>query len=1010
MKLHLFILLMLSPFLSMCQSIPVSGTVINEQGDPIPSATITVKRTNQSTASDSKGRFTIHDSRLTDTFIVSAIGYHTVEEPNNPRGQITIILKRKITELDQVIINAYGTTTQRLNTGSIVKVSATDISRQPVSNPLAALQGRVPGLNITQTSGVPGAGFNIQLRGRSSLDASLSRNDPLFIIDGVPFEPGNLVTNQLTSAANKPRAANEGGLSPLNNINPADIESIEILKDADATVIYGSRAANGVILITTKRAAAGRTVLQANFSAGFSRPARTMDMLGTKQYLQMRREAFANDGFTLQTDFPYFDGYAPDLLIWDTLQYIDYKKELIENTAHAADAQLSLSGGNAFTQFLIAGNYHRETNVFSRSLADKRTGLHFNINHTTSDKKFNATLSGFFTSDKNNLIQKDLTQFINMPPNFRIYDDAGKPNWIQDGIIIHDLDMSYASIPAAELLKRYSSLNENLSGNLQLSYKVTNNLILKTSLGCNKFTTDENSILPKASLSPLSSSLASSSFGYASSKSWIAEPQLHYTAKIAKGSLNILLGTTWQERKFSSTYINATNYTNDLLLSSIDAAGLIDASGNFIQYRYTAFFGRINYNWLNKYILNLSARRDGSTRFGHDNRFENFSAIGAAWIFSEESFLKNSQSLLSYGKLRFSYGTTGNDQIGDYRYLDLWRSAFNTYQGYPGLVPAALYNPNYQWEINKKLEAAIETGFLKDRILITAAWYRNRSNNQLIAYKLPNQTGFSSVIQNFPALVQNTGVELSLSSKNITTKNFSWSTSANISFPKNKLISFPGLHTSSYALSYKVGMPLSIIRGYHYLGVDAATGIYTVEDTNRDGQFDNDDYIVLGNTGPKYYGGLQNNFTYKDIELSFFFEFRKQIGKNYLAALANNQPGLAINQPDVVLDRWQKPADNTSVQRFTSSYSNEAAFAAYYLSTSAGIYTDASFIRLKNMYAAYNIPVRWLKKLNIQSTRIYLQAQNLFVITGYLGSDPETQDILVLPPLRTIAMGIQIKF
>ncbi|WP_276504447.1 SusC/RagA family TonB-linked outer membrane protein [Terrimonas pollutisoli] len=1010
MKPQYFIIALLCPFFSMCQTIPVTGTIINEQGEPVPSATITLKRTKQSTTSDSKGHFTFDFSLLSDTFIVSAIGYQTTEEPNNERGQITIILKQKITELDQVLIQAYGTTTRRLNTGSIAKLSGEDIRRQPVSNPLAALQGRIPGLVITQTSGVPGSSFNVEIRGRSSLDLSLSRNDPLFIIDGVPFEPGNLPASQLVSAANKPRSTNEGGLSPLNTINPADIESIEVLKDADATAIYGSRGAGGVILITTKKGVVGKTSVAVNTSAGFSRAARTMDMLTTAQYLSMRREAMANDGFTPQKDFPYSDGYAPDLLVWDTTVFIDYKKELIGNTAHSSDAQLSLSGGNSTTRFLMAGNFHRETNLFSRSLTDNKAGLHFNISHSSANKKFSASLAGFYTSDKNNLLQKDLTQFLNLPPNFKMYNNAGHPNWVQDGILVHNLDMSFASIPAAELLKKYKALNENLSSNLLLSYSILPGLVAKASLGYNRFLTDENSIIPKAALSPQSNELASSNFAKSSSSGWIIEPQLHWSKKIAKGIVTLLAGTTLQERKYSATSIASTNYTNDLLLTSLDAAGLVNASNSYSQYRYTAFFGRFNYNWQNKYILNLTGRRDGSSRFGPGNRFANFSSIGMAWIFSDEPFFKKLSNIVSFGKLRASYGSTGNDQIGDYKYLDRWRAAFNTYQGYPGLVPSALYNPNYQWEFNKKLEVAIEWGFIRDRIFLSAAYYRNRSNNQLVSFKLPNQSGFSSIIQNLPALVQNTGLEFSLTSKNFTTNKFNWTTSFNLTFPRNKLVSFPGLAESGYAAVYKEGLPLSIFSGFNHLGVDPATGVYTVQDINNDGQFDNSDYKVPGNTDPKYYGGIQNSFTYRSFELSLFFEGRKQLGKNYLASLLGNQPGLATNQPVGVLDRWRHPGDITTVQKFSSSYSGTAAFGAYYFRNSNAIYTDASFIRLKTIYAAYNIPSHFLKKANIESLRIYLQAQNLFTITSYLGSDPETQDILVLPPLKTIAFGIQLKF
>lgn len=991
--------------------IDVSGKVVGENGEALEGVTITAKKSGKITISNAQGEFNLKGIDENEILLITSVGYQSEKVALNKQTNIIIKLKVDIGQLDETIVMAYGKTSRRLNTGNITKVTASEIERQPVSNPLAALQGRVPGLFISQTSGVTGSSFSVSIRGRTTLDPSLSRNDPLFVIDGVPFEPGNLPTNQLRSAANKPRNTVQGGLSPFNTINPMDIESIEVLKDADATAIYGSRGANGVILITTKKGKAGQTGFSVNMYNGWSRVTRTMDLLDTKQYLQMRREAISNDGFTPQASNGAFsNGYAPDILIWDTTKFVDYKKLVIENTAMTTDASFSLTGGKENTQFLISAGYHRETNVFSSDLTDKRASLNFNITHSSNDRKFSVQLSGFYSNDQNNLIQNDLTQYINLPPNFDMYDTTGRPNWIQKGIPIGNLNFLFGTVPAAELLKKYSSVNDNLLGNLQLSYRVAKGLVFRSNFGYNKFNSDEESSTPKASLSPLSNALASANFGNAVSKSWIVEPTLDYTKAFSKGKLNILFGSTIQERKTKSENIIATDYTSDLLLSSVNAAGQIRATNTHAQYRYSALFGRINYIWLDKYVFNLSGRRDGSSRFGPANRFTDFGSAGIAWIFSNEKFIKKDVAFMSFGKLRASYGVTGNDQIGDYRYLDLWVSTGSPYQATPGLMPANLFNPSYQWEKNKKFETAIDLGFAKDNILFSAAFSVNRSNNQLINYKLPNQAGFSSVIQNFPATVQNTTWELVLSSKNITTQNFKWSTSVNVTIPNNKLVSFPGLASSSYASLYQEGQSLNIVRLYKYEGVDLATGIYKIMDVNRDGIYNSEDFVFSRDTDPQYYGGIQNLINYKSFDFSFLFEFRKQWGRNYLSVLANNQPGLGANQPTVVLERWQKPGDIAPVQKFTSSFAGPAAYGASYVNNSDGSFSDASFIRLKNICLSWLMPNRWLNKLQIKSVKIHLQAQNLFVITEYLGSDPETQDIFVLPPLKTIAAGFQIKF
>lgn len=991
--------------------IDINGRVMNENGEPLAGVTITAKKSGKATSSNEQGEFLLRGINENDVLVFTSIGFQAEEINVNKRTAITVTLKIAIDQLDETIIMGYGTTSRRFNTGSITKVTSAEIERQPVSNPLAALQGRVPGLFISQTSGVLGSSFSVAIRGRTTLDPSLSRNDPLFIIDGVPFEPGNLSTNQLRSAANKPRNTTQGGLSPFNTINPMDIESIEVLKDADATAIYGSRGANGVILITTKRGKAGRTSVSINIYNGWSRVTRTMDLLNTQQYLQMRREAISNDGFIPQaTNGAFSNGYAPDILVWDTAKFVDYKKLVIGNTAMTTDANLSLSGGKENTQFLISAGYHRETNVFSSDLEDKRASLNFNLTHKSSDKKFSIQLSGFYSNDQNNLLQNDLTQYINLPPNFDMYDSSGKPNWIQKGIAINNLNFLFSSVPAAELLKRYSSVNDNLLGNLQLSYRLTKHLVFRSSLGYNKFGSDEESNTPKSSLHPLLNAFASASFGNSVSKSWIIEPNLDYTRSFKTGRINILLGSTLQERKTKAENIAATDYTSDLLLSSVNAAGQIRATNNHSQYRYTAFFGRINYNLLDRYIINLSGRRDGSSRFGPANRFTNFGAIGVAWIFSNEKRLKEDFTFLSFGKIRASYGLTGNDQIGDYRYLDLWASSGTPYQAMPGLVPSSLFNPSYRWEKNRKFEAAVDLGIAKDIVLLSAAFSVNRSNNQLINYKLPNQTGFSSVIQNLPAVVQNTTWEFTITTKNATTENFNWTSFLNLTIPNNKLLSFPGLATSGYASLYQEGQALNIIRLYQYEGVDPATGIYKITDVNKDGIYNAEDFLFSKNTDPKFYGGFQNILTYKSFDFSFLFEFRKQWGRNYLAVLGNNQPGLAANQPSVVLNRWQKPGDIAGVQKFTSSFGGAVAYGAAYLNNSDGSYSDASFVRLKNLSFSWLMPKLWLNKLRMESAKIYLQSQNLFVLTNYLGSDPETQDIFVLPPLKTVALGIQVTF
>jgi TonB-linked SusC/RagA family outer membrane protein len=883
----------------------------------------------------------------------------------------------------------------------VSKVSSKEIEEQPVSNVLAAIEGRVPGMIVTQNSGVPGSAFNVEVRGRSSLDLSLSRNDPLILIDGLPFEAGNLPTNQLMSAANNPVYASEGGLSALNTISPDDIESIEVLKDADATSIYGSRGANGVIIITTKKGKAGKLKLATSFYTGFSKAPNLMQLMNTREYVQMRREAFENDALVADATT------APDIASWDTTRYKDFKKLLTGGTARSTDASVQLSGGTSLTSFFVGSNFHKETTVFPGNFNDKRTSVNLSVSHSSPNKKFGLTVSALFSNDDNHLLSIDVSRYLQLPPNLLLYDSIGALAWEEKGISFSSLG---ATNPLAQLNRRYHSINQNLSSSFNIHYEIMKDLNIKLTAGYNLFTTDETSIEPKTSLDPSGFDLPSSSFANSRTTNWITEPQLTYRRNISKGKLDILVGASFQEKVYKGSTILGSNYGSDLLLGSIAAAGDVTATNFYNQYRYHAIFARIGYNYNNKYLLNLSGRRDGSSRFGPGKQFANFGAIGAGWIFSNENFISKHLNFISFGKIRGSIGITGNDQIGEYKFYDLWNSTVYPYQGASGLFPTGLFNSNYNWEKNIKQEAAIDLGFLDDRILLSAAYYRHRSSNQLISYNLPVQSGFTTIVRNLPALVQNTGLELMLNTQNVRGKNVHWNTSFTITIPKNKLLRFPGLFTSPYANSLVVGEPLSVIHRLKYLGIDPFTGIYQFEDKNSDGKLSSADYQVLGNRDPKFYGGLQNQVSYKSWQLNFFFQFVRQTGSNYLSNLYSTIPGTAYNQPTFVLNRWQRPGELAIVQLYSSQLTGAANLASTRLPVSNAIYGDASFARLKTTSLSYGLPKKWLRKIKAGESKIYVAAQNLFTITNYKGADPESQHFFQLPPLRTVAAGIQVTF
>lgn len=993
---------MIAAVLHNTTSPPFEGRVINEAGLPISGASVLDNNSLTGTVTKNDGSFALRGVQPKTVLTFSSVGYEPSAMEVKDNTPVTVRLKALVKDLDETVIIGYGKTSKRLTTGSVYKVSQSEIASQPVSNPLGILEGRVPGLLITQTNGLPGSTYKIQLRGQSSIGivpGQLPANDPLFIIDGVPYAPNNNSVQAVPSGS----ALGQSGRSPFSLINPADIDHIEILKDADATAIYGSRGANGVVLITTKRGKVGAPVFDFNINSGFSNITRYPTMLNTPQYVKMREEALQNDGQAPNS------ANAPDLLLWDTTRYTDFRKMLIGGRALTSNVQLSLSGGTNRLQYFLGTTYHYETTVFPGNLSNNRVAAHFNVHYQSKDSNLNVTTSVIYVDDNNKSILKDLTALVNLPPNAPdLYDAAGKFNWQPQELLLN---------PMALLQQTYEAKTTNLLGNLDISYRILKNLVFKTSLGYNRVQTDEISLIPGSTLNPYTTPDPSgtSYFGKMILHSWIAEPQLEYTRYLGAGKITALVGSTVQMQTGNITTTTATDFLNDDQLRNRSEAGKLSIEELNTEYKYGGVFARLTGNLHDTYIINLTGRTDGSSRFGPGKQVGKFWAVGAGWIFSNEPFIKDNISFLSFGKLRGSYGITGNDQIGDYKYLDQWQKVSFNYLGNSGIVPVQLADSNYSWEVNRKLEVGMDLGMLKDHLMLSAAWYRNRTGNQLIAYTLPAITGFNKyAAKNSPALVQNSGWEIVLQTRHKPSRHFQWNGSVSVSIPRNKLLSFPNLNNSTYAGFLIPGESLSALKGLTYTGVDDTTGLFTFEDKDKNGVISYpNDYRVIGNLGPKWYGGIQSDLQYKGWQLSFFLEYRNQKAYSYLYTIYYNStaPGtMLINQPVMVLDRWQQTSHQGALQQFTTGANNAASDAIQKFIQSSGVIDDASFWRLRNIEFSYTLPCGWSRIACMKKSRVYIQAQNLFTITRYKGIDPETQNMLALPPLRTIAAGVQLSF
>lgn len=989
------------------------GLLRNTSSEPLGGASITNKRTKKGTTTNASGYFRLKEVETGDTLIASFIGYKTAHIRVGETAEVMIVLSLAENQLDQVVIQAYGTTTRRTSTGAITKVSGDEIARANVQNPLLALVGRVPGLVVTPLDGHVSGKIKMEIRGRKTMNASFV-SEPLIVIDGVPqtildinggnYESGS--SGVVQSLALSPT----GGQSPLFGISPADIESIEVLRDADATAIYGSRGANGVLLITTRKGTSRGSTFRFDVNKGVNMVTNKWDLMNTEQYLKVRREAFANDGLTPTT------ANAPDLMIWDTTRNTDWQKELWGNWGSTTNLNGSLAGGNEFTTYRLSGGFSRTTDILTKSGSNDVINFGVNIGHTSLTRKFRLNFSALFGRTDVDLISTPAPILLspNSPAiyaadgtlNYKEYNDAGLFN----------------EFPFAELENSYKSGTNQLNASLDLGYDILNNLKAQIRIG---YGSSNNSIISKIPISgqnPLFSPMGSAIQGGTNNNNWIVEPQLNYKTNIGAGRFEAMAGASYQATTTQSWSNYGLGFTNDAFLESISMASVFSlTSNNKGQYKYAAVFGRLSYNFEDKYILNIGGRRDGSSRFGKKNQFGNFGSFGLAWIASEEKWMKKIlPDEMSMIKFRMSYGITGGDGVGDYRYMTRWGASkamndipYFQYDGTNPLVSWQHVNPDYHWQATKKLDLALTLGFLNDRIVVEATRYIERVDDQLTEFPTPIMTGFPVVTANWAARLKNTGTEVAISARVIEKKDLRLLLNFNIYRNANLLDEYPDFEHSPYINQYRVGSSLNAIYLLHYLGVDPQTGKYSFEDHDKDGtakinyaapvaQGFDDRYVVL-DMAPKYTGGFGANLSYKQWELGMQFSYSRKYMVNPIFTLEGT--GSRTNVAVVLAGNyWEKPGD---VKRFAAP-STQATGMMQNFKQSDGAYSDIKMVRLSNFNLAYSLPELWMQKARLKSARVFVRAYNLFFISNTEGLDPDASNMSVMPMPRVVTAGISI--
>jgi TonB-linked SusC/RagA family outer membrane protein len=996
--------------------INIRGVVRSDKGEILAGISIVVKNTQQGTVSDAKGLFAIDVPSPSAILVFSGTDLETQEIPLNGRTALIVTMVTRMSPLDEVQITGYGKTTRRYKTSAVSTLRADDIAKQPVTNPIQAMQGRMAGVSVTQTAGAIGAGVEIQIRGINTIE---SGNQPLIIVDGAILPDPN---RGLGTAIGGYMSF---GSTTMNNINPADIESIDVLKDADATAIYGSRGANGVVLITTKKGKLGATKFNMDVSTWANSATYLPKRLELDQFKTMRRQAFAMGNHNPVTGVAINPitrtaANSPDLLVWDTTKATeDWQEYEFGNPASAVNVQGTLSGGDKRLNFYASGGYQRQRDITRGSPFQQRISGTMGVNHTSQNNKFQANLNASYVSTilEPSRGSGSAGAISGLPPNMPMFNPDGTSYWPNPAISQSSLLVN----PVAAEESQTRNVSNSLVANVDLSYQIVKGLTFKTQVGFNKQDNTSKSITPSTSINPLSpgSTVPSSAETSSTFQSVNIEPQLTYTGKISKGKIELLAGSTFFDRKTTSYRISFNGYSTDLLLNSWAAASSVSGYQNGASfYRFNSAFGRANYNWDGKYIANITYRRDGSSRFGPKNQWADFGAVGGAWIFTKEKWMKSILPGLTFGKLRSSYGTAGNDNIADYRWVSLYTSSL--YDGRSGLGASFLSDSTIGWENSRKLDFGMDLGFLNDRILFSVNWYRSRTSNLLLSMPVPAQTGFTTFITNTDAVVENKGWEFEVTTQNLgINKKWSWRTTFNLSTLKNQLLEFPDLENSAYANRLRIGYPINSPRNLLnaewsqvYEGVDTATGLPKFQDLDKNGIINNNDRTYIGSAIPRLFGGLGNTIAYKGFELDVFLQFSQQLSTNWL--FNNTYPG-QLNNPaagDWWGNYWTRPGDIAKYPRLFSGTANSttAQLSSIFPTSSAGL-QDVLYVRFKNLSLSYTLPLEWVSKAKMSKAMVYLRGQNLLTWTSNkLYKDPELIQLRSGQVLRTITAGLQLTF
>ncbi len=1002
------------------QKIKVSGKVTDVTGAVLPGVAVQLKGTNEGVVTNFDGVYSISFVPSDGILIYSFVGMKTQEIEIAGRSQIDVQLHEDAIGIEEVVAIGYGVQRKRDITGSIASIDGETMQNSSVKDVMSALRGRASGVQVVSNSGAPGDGVSVMVRGQSSLN---SGNEPLYIVDGVPVE---------TSSLSLLNGWESHGLNPLSDINPRDIESMEVLKDGASTAIYGSRAANGVIIITTKRGKEGRANINVNVSTGVSNLTRKLSVLNAQQWREIIIDTYKNlDAYNNSATYSEPHWTAIDSLNPMNSGDVDWQ-DVMYRTAWQKQADLSITGGTNAAKYafstsvldqdgiLLASNYKRLTSRLNTDFVVRpnvRLGYSLSFSRALNNR-INAGGTG-----NNSLVQSILVR----PPTYSLTYPDGSP--------INYFNGKRNPVGLAEECTHLNTTNRVI-GNQYIEIEIIKGLKFKTNVSLDFISMKEDEFYPTTV--DYRAGYNSGAVRVSTNLTWANENYLTFEKTINEDHhLSALAGFSQQAWKLETTGLNGMYFASDNI-RTLNGAGTISNQqvNTTVEHGLASFYGRLSYNYKSKYLLQANLRADGSSRFGDDKRFGYFPSTSLAWRFSDEEFLQN-QKFLSDGKIRFSVGQTGNEAIGNYTSQGEFALGAN-YLTNSGAAPSIMPNTGLSWETTTQYDGGIDLSVLDSRIVFTADAYLKKTKDLLFAVPIPETTGFNYITQNI-GNIENKGLEFSLTTYNLTGK-LRWTSTLNIGMNRNKITSLPKevltngfIQNGSYHI-LKEGESIGTFYGWKFLGVYSRDednvnqvrngssngklfrgGDPIWDDLNGDHIIDANDKQIIGNAQADFTGGFNNDISYKNFTLNVFFQF--SYGNDIYSNLnmMRNWVFAYNNVSTDALNRWRKQGDVTN---FPRPIRNDPLGNEYNRVSDRWV-EDGSYLRLKNVSLSYDVPTKLIRKLNIRKLRAYVTADNLVTWTHYTAYDPDVSSYSGLqlgvddgsyPQSRTFIFGLNVEF